>query len=782
MGYNWGTISKVFSVLRCWGEFILHGLPSLITDLALILLLAGFTTLLCKKFKQPLVLGYILAGFLCGPVVSFLPTVADHENITLWSEIGVIFLMFAVGLEFSIHKLVSVGMAAILSALFEVSGMMLLGVLLGQAFGWSMMDSIFLGGMLGVSSTMIAIKALEDYGMKQQKFAGYAIGTLIIEDIVAIFLMVILSTLAVSQGFSGFDLLATIAQLLFYLAIWLILGIYLLPTFLNKVKGLLNDEMLLVLSLGVCLGMAWIADLLGFSSALGAFMAGSILAGTVHAHKIEHLVTPCKDLFGAVFFVSVGLMVEPATLAEYWLPILLITIVTVVGKIITLSLGMMAAGKDIQTSVSSAFCLTQIGEFSFIIATLGTTLGVTSDFLYPIIVAVSVITAFGTPLMLNYAEPCARWLSGIVPKNLLRKWEKYAKNDDDNALLDKDWRAFGSSYLGTTLLYSVISLGLIILGISWLAPLLEGLPFGKVLTCVLVYICILPFIRQLLIYRNPYLTSLWLKGLKNRVPLVVLMVVRALIAMFLTLTPLYWLFRLHPVLIMVFGALLTGLLFRFNKFTSMYLKIEARFLANFNERQLSEQHGDKGDFGHNLNETRMVRQFICTDTCSANGAALVDLDWGRLYHLKVIKIKRGRHHINIPERNEKLHADDIVLLLGDAKDLENFAYIAKRDNLLRPADEPVMSLKDYIEHQNNESDEDQLYCCAVLLDDTTGYVGKTIRDSSLKQDLGCFLLGVERHKLPIIDPSPNFLLEKGDLVWVLGPQHMGKLLVNKGLV
>ena len=275
----------------------MNELPSLVTDLALILMLAGLTTLLCKKLKQPLVLGYILAGFLCGPVVDFLPTIADQENIKLWSEIGVIFLMFAVGLEFSIHKLVKVGLAGILASLFEVVGMMVLGIGLGQALGWSMMNSVFLGGMLAISSTMIAIKALEDSGLKEHKFAGYAIGTLIIEDIVAIFLMIILTTVSQSQGVGGMSLLMTIGQLLFYLALWLILGIYLLPTFLNKVHSLLNDEMLLVISLGVCFGMVWIASALGFSSALGAFLAGSILAGTVHVERIEHLVAPCRDLW-----------------------------------------------------------------------------------------------------------------------------------------------------------------------------------------------------------------------------------------------------------------------------------------------------------------------------------------------------------------------------------------------------------------------------------------------------------------------------------------------------
>ena len=758
----------------------MHGLPTLVTDLALILLLAGFTTLLCRKLRQPLVLGYILAGFLCGPVVSFLPTVADRANIELWSEIGIIFLMFAVGLEFSLHKLVKVGMAAILSAVFEVIGMMFLGMLLGQMFGWSTMDSLFLGGMLAISSTMIAIKALNDSGQKEKKFAGYAIGTLVIEDIVAIFLMVILSTMAHSRGFDGAELLLTIGRMMFYLALWLMLGIYIVPTVLDKVKELFDDETLLVISLGICLGMVWIADTLGFSSAFGAFMAGSILAGTVHAGRIEGLIAPCKDLFGAVFFVSVGLLVVPATLLEYWLPILLITIATIVGKIVTKMLGMMAAGKDLSTSVAAAFCLTQVGEFSYIIAGLGTSLGVTSDFLYPIIVAVSVITAFTTPLMINHADGFANWLAGILPEKIRRGMEKYGNNDDDdNTLLDNDWRAFGKKYITTTVVYAIISVGLILLGCTLLLPFFADIPGGRVITAALIYLCILPFIRQLMVFRNPYMMSLWLRGIKNRLPLVTLIGLRVLLAISLLIAPLQMLFDLPPWLLLALGLPLALLVLRMKNFSSLYLRIEARFLANFNEKKLAE--GADGT-EHNLNEKLTVAHFSLPPDSPAVGGGLIQLDWGRYYGVKIIKIIRGRSHINIPEGTEILQAGDELLVMGAPKNLENFAYIAEKQKLLSVNPQPSVTLKDYIAGQDKDGAGRQLYCFAVKLADTPQYTGKTIRESSLKQDWNCFLLGLERNRLPIIDPNPDMRLDAGDLVWVLGSRSLGEKLVNEGLI
>lgn len=760
-------------------------LPSLVRDLALILLLASAATLLCRKLRQPLVLGYILAGFLAGPVVNFLPTVADRESIELWSELGVIFLMFSVGLEFSIHKLAQVGLAGILAALFEVCGMMVVGVLLGQALGWSGMDSVFLGGMIGISSTMVALKAMEDAKIKESKFAGYAIGTLICEDIVAVFLMVILTTVSVSQGISGQELLLTVGKLLFYLTCWLLAGIFCLPTLLNKVQKLVNDEMLLLIALAICFGMVWIADALGFSSALGAFLAGSILAGTLHVEKIERLVVPCKYLFGAVFFVSVGLLVSPATIADYALPILLICLAILSCKVILLILGMMAAGKGIEPSVRAACCLTQIGEFSFIIAGLGNSLGVTSDFLYPVIVAVSVITSFTTPLMIKSAEGLARRITALMPERLRQGWEKYGNNDDDSALQDSDWLGFGKGYAATLLLHSLISLGIIMLVPVLCRPLLGDWPWAPLLICAITELCIMPFVSQLLIYRNSYMTSLWLRGIKNRLPLLVLMGVRVLAAMSLLIIPLYLVLRFHPVLITLAGLLLTLLLVCNKGFRGLYLKIEARFLANFNERKLHEEYGSsaQGEFGRRLNEELLVQRFDCPKDSEVLDKTLAELAWGRVYGLKVIKIVRGRRHINIPDGSQRLLPDDRVLLLGEAKDLENFVYSCGGRRLLVPEPEPACTLKDYIAHQGSVlQGEQQLYCCAVHLSEAPLYVGKNLRDSTLREDWDCFLLGLERDMLPIMNPSPDIVLESRDWVWVLGGKKMGERLVAEGLV
>ena len=378
-------------------------IPALISDLAVMLITAGLITILFKKIKQPLVLGYILAGFLISSYFPFFPTVVDTENISTWSEIGIIFLMFHLGLEFNLHKLARVGSTAIITAIVEVAGILAMGYAAGRLLGFGTMDSIFLGGMLSMSSTTIIIKAFDELGLKKKKFTELVFGTLVIEDIAGIFMMVILSTISVSRHVSGGEVAKSLSMMILYLVIWLILGIYFLPTFLNKTIRIMNDEMLLIVSLGVCFGMVILAGALGFSSALGAFLAGSLLAGTIHVERIEHLTKGVKDLFGAVFFLSVGMMVNPGTLVEYAFPIVVVTLVTIAGKLIFSSLGMLLSGQTLENSLLCGFSLAQIGEFAFIIASLGMSLGVTGDYLYPIVVSVSVITTFTTPFFIKAA-------------------------------------------------------------------------------------------------------------------------------------------------------------------------------------------------------------------------------------------------------------------------------------------------------------------------------------------------------------------------------------------
>ena len=391
-------------------------LPHLVTDLGIILAAAGITTVLFKMLKQPLVLGYIIAGLLVGPHLPLFPTIHEIENIQIWAEIGVIFLLFSLGLEFSFKKLVTVGGASSVMAFVEIVTMLLLGYMTGQLLGWSTMDSIFLGGILSISSTTIIVRAFNELGVKSQRFAGLVFGVLIVEDLVAILLLVLLSTLAVSQQFAGTEMLAAVLKLAFFLVVWFLAGIFLIPTLLKRLGRFMNDETLLIVSLALCLLMVILAAQVGFSPALGAFIMGSILAETTKAEKIEHLITPVRDLFGAIFFVSVGILINPAMIVEYAGPIALISAITVLGKVFSITGGGLLAGQGLRTSIQSGMSVTQIGEFSFIIATLGLTLNVTSEFLYPIAVAVSAITTFTTPYMIRLSEPLYRTVESALPE------------------------------------------------------------------------------------------------------------------------------------------------------------------------------------------------------------------------------------------------------------------------------------------------------------------------------------------------------------------------------
>ena len=396
-------------------------LAPLIADLALILICAGVMTLLFKKLKQPLVLGYVVAGFLASPHMAYTPSVMDTANIQTWADIGVIFLLFALGLEFSFKKIVKVGGAAIIAACTIIFCMILLGVAVGTAFGWKRMDCIFLGGMIAMSSTTIIYKAFDDLGMRKKQFTGLVLSVLILEDILAIVLMVMLSTMAVSHNFEGTEMLGSIAKLLFFLILWFVVGIYLIPVLLKKCRKLMSEETLLIVSLGLCFGMVVLAAHTGFSAAFGAFIMGSILAETVEAESIERLVKPVKDLFGAIFFVSVGMMVDPFDDSGVCRTYCCHYVGGYCRTVLVRNVGELLAGQPLKTAMQCGFSLTQIGEFAFIIASLGVSLHVTSHFLYPIVVAVSVITTFLTPYMIRFAEPA----SNFVDTHLPERWQKF---------------------------------------------------------------------------------------------------------------------------------------------------------------------------------------------------------------------------------------------------------------------------------------------------------------------------------------------------------------------
>lgn len=745
-------------------------LPELISDLAIMLLTSGVVTVIFKKIKQPLVLGYIVAGFLIGPYMPLFFTVADSASISTWSEIGVIVLMFGLGLEFNLHKLAQVGGTAIITALTEVGGMLLIGFGVGQLLGWGIMDSVFLGGMLSMSSTTIIIKAFDELGVRNQGFAQLVFGTLVIEDIAGIFMMIILSTLSVSQSISGGALAMKLALLVLYLALWLILGIYLLPTLMNKATPLMNDETLLVSSLGICFGMVLLANALGFSSALGAFMAGSLLAGTVHAERVEHLTSGVKDLFGSVFFLSVGMMLDPAMIVKYIVPILIITLVTLVGKLIFSSLGVLLSGQTLKNAVHCGCSLAQIGEFAFIIASLGLSLGVIADYIYPIIVSVSIITTLTTPSFIKGSDKLYEWLEKVLPSKLTEKLARYTDEEQSSKEKNGDWSAYLGRYVKVTAFYGVVMLGIALIGSLVQLPLLGKLGLepwlAKLICLAVVYLGMSIFIRPMLDMKSPQFTTLWVKNRNFRLPLMALTAIRVLIIVIIAFIPANTVSGVAGLWLLPLILAAVLLIYRSGWFASAYLSVEARFLANFNERQL--QRLDSDDAVEWLDQRLHVLSF----QYEQQGGTLKELGWGKRFGVNVIKIVRGKRHINIPSGDAALHSGDTVYILGEPAELRNLCLDL---GIAEPAELPT--LREFIAAE--DSDPDALYSYAISVDKGSELAGKTVRGSGIRDNYDCMVLGLQRSRLPIAQPDVNMQIQNGDLVWVLGAKVMaGKLLAN----
>ncbi len=746
-------------------------MPKIISDLAIMLLTAGVVAILFKRFKLPLVLGYILAGFLVGPFMPWFFTVADQSSIETWSEIGIIVLMFGLGLEFNLHKLVSVGGTAIITALTEVFGMLVVGYLVGQAMGWGMMDSIFLGGMLSMSSTTIIIKAFDELGVRQEPFAQLVFGTLVIEDIAGIFMMIILSTVSVSKNISGGALALKLGMLVLYLALWLILGIYILPTLLRKAEKFMNDETLLLASLGVCFGMVLLAEALGFSSALGAFLAGSLLAGTVHAERVEHLTAGVKDLFGSVFFLSVGMMLNPEMIVRYIVPILIITVVTIVGKLLISSLGVLLSGQSLSKAIHCGCSLAQIGEFAFIIASLGMSLGVIEEKVYPIVVAVSILTTLTTPFFIKSADGIYRLVHKALPKKLAEKLERYTEEDSAHKDQDSDWLRYLRRYVKVTAIYGVLMMGVTLLGQFVLQPLLEKTPLDQsFVRPVCVAFCALGialFVRPMLDLHSTEYTTLWVKNRYYRLPLITLTAIRYLGIVLIAFFPLQTLLGVSGVWMLPLIAAAVALISRTGWLSSAYISAEARFMANFNERNL--QRDDESTEW--LDEKLFVEELDCGGDVA--GKTLKQLDWGHRFSVNVIRVVRGKKHLNMPSGNVELKEGDKLLIIGRTEDLR-----ALRMSLGLPEESDPPTLRAFTESQ--EGDAAHLYATVIPVEKATELQGKTIRTSGLREKYDCMILGLQRDRLPILQPDVNMAIQRDDLVWVLGTRKMAAKLLAGG--
>lgn len=734
-------------------------LAPLIADLALILICAGLMTLIFKKLRQPLVLGYVVAGFLASPHMIYTPSVVDTTNIQTWADIGVIFLLFALGLEFSFKKIVKVGGAAIIAACTIIFCMILLGVAVGTVFGWKRMDCLFLGGMIAMSSTTIIYKAFDDLGLRKKQFTSLVLSVLILEDILAIVLMVMLSTMAVSNNFEGTEMLISIAKLLFFLILWFVVGIYLIPGLLMHCRKLMSEETLLIVSLGLCFGMVVMAAHTGFSAAFGAFIMGSILAETIEAESIERLVKPVKDLFGAIFFVSVGMMVDPTMIAEYALPILVITLAVILGQALFGTLGVLLAGQPLKTAMQCGFSLTQIGEFAFIIASLGVSLHVTSHFLYPIVVAVSVITTFLTPYMIRMAEPASNYVDAHLPA----RWQKFLSHYASGTQTVNHvslWKKLIMALLRITVVYAIVSVAIIALSFRFLVPLIhEALPgvWGSLLAALITILCIAPFLRAIMIKKNhsvEFLT-LWNDNRGNRAPLVATIVLRMLLAVSFVMFVIAGLFKLSVGLVFGVAVLLVALMIFSRQLKKQSILIERTFFRNLRSREMQAEYlGEKQPeyAGRLLSHDLHLADFEIPCESDWAGDTLAELNLGSKYGVHVVSILRGKKRINIPGASMRLFPQDKIQVIATDEELSTFSEDMNRTVTLNS---DVVEKSEMNLHQ---------FC----VDSDSPFLNRTLREASIREKYHCLIVGVERGDNELHAPAPNEPFREGDVVWVVG--------------
>ena len=743
-------------------------LPELVKDLALILVVAGFVTLIFKKLKQPLVLGYIVAGFLVSPHMPYTMSVVDQGDIQTWADIGVIFLLFSLGLDFSIKKILKMGASPIIAACTIIFCMLALGVIVGYSFGWKEMDCIFLGGMVAMSSTTIIYKAFSDMGLTQQGFASTVMSVLILEDILAIVMMVMLSTVASGNSPDGVQLLGSIMKIGFFLVLWFVVGLFAIPLFLRSVRKILNSETLLIVSLGFCCLMAVISTQVGFSAAFGAFVMGSILAETVEADKIIRLVDPVKNLFGAIFFVSVGMLVKPDVIVQYALPILLLVITILVGQALFGTLGYLLGGQTLKNAMRCGFSMAQVGEFAFIIATLGKSLGVISEFLYPVVVAVSVITTFLTPYMIRAAEPCYNVLVKHLPKRWVRRLTHIQTNSaGESTSSDNHWKVLMKKMILNTLIYGILSAAVIAIMFSAALPICRNLSIkwtgshwmGNAVCGFLTILFIAPFLRSIVMKQNhsEAFKALWTDRRINRLPLTATILARVLIALSFIFYICNYLTRFKNALMIAvaIGLLILMLLSRWLKKRSITL--ERLFIQNLQSRDLEAQkQGKKKPLfaNHLIDRDIHIANLELPDDSLWAGKTLYSLKLRNRFGVHISSILRGSKHINIPNGGTILFPGDKLQAIGNDEQLTKLSKAINAE--LQP------------EVTNIEKHEMKLR--SFTISKTSPFIGKTLKDSGIRDEYNCMVVGVDEGQKNLTLITPSRCLQAGDVLWVVGEE------------
>ena len=736
----------------------------LVTELAIILIAAGVFTIISKALNQPLILGYIIAGFLVGPHLGLFPQFSV-EAINEWSEIGVIFLLFSLGLEFSFKKLLKIGSSALITTGVKCLGMFGVGIFTAMMMGWTTMEAIFFGGLLGMSSTTIIIKAYDDMGLKQKPYATLIFGSLVFEDLIAVLLMVLLSTLVATGKFEGVGMLAALGKLVFFLVLWFLIGIYVIPLLMKKVKRYLSDEILLLVGIGMCFLMVVIANLVGFSSALGAFVMGSILAETVEGERVEKLTSQIKDLFGAIFFISVGMMVDPVIIGQYWMVIIIITLVAMAGIVIFSTTGALLAGNDLDTSVHAGFSLAQLGEFAFIISGLGCSLGVLRDFINPVIIAVSVITTFTTPYMIKAAGPVSKWLYKVLPVKLLSKLNASSKETKKSEAEKSEWKKLLKKYFLRIFLYSVAVIAVIKICHALHPKLSSLLPEASdtLLSWLGMIVCLIlmaPFLYGMVMNGtaiNESSNLLLKKNPHNRWTLLALMTIRAAIATFFVVGAIMSYFQLANWVYVLLSVLSVVAFVLITKYSVHQVNpLEVTFMNNFNEKEAVERKTNPvstkvaeilHDYDVHIQTVRVSPDFEYI------GKSLREMPFRRTAGANVIKIQRGSHSILIPHGDEIIYPDDLLVAVGSTAQLKKFEQVI--------ADNTVALDKN---DQNNN-----FAVSRITLDADSSFTGKTLRELGMRAS-GCMVVSVLRGDKLIANPVADFCFEEGDILWLAGDE------------
>lgn len=736
-------------------------LPHLVKDLALILVVAGIVTIVFKKLKQPLVLGYVVAGFLVSPHMPYIMSVADRADISTWGDIGVMFLLFSLGLDFSFKKILKMGASPIISTCSIVFCMMMLGIITGNLFGWSRMDSIFLGGMLAMSSTTIIYKAFDDLGLRQQRFAGLVMSVLILEDILAIVMMVMLSAIANGSNPDGGQMIGSLMKIGFFLILWFVVGIFLIPLMLRSMRKFINNETLLIVALGLCCAMAVLSTKVGFSSAFGAFVMGSILAETIEAERIIKVVEPVKNLFGAVFFVSVGMLVDPAILVEYSWPIVTLVLVIILGQVIFGSLSFLIGGQSLKSAMQCGFSMAQIGEFSFIIASLGLSLGVIGKFLYPVVVAVSVITTFLTPYMIRMATPAY----GMLERRLPKKWIMAMNNltlAKQTTQPEAKWRTLIKQMVRITVIYSILSGASIALMFTFFLPSVRQLLphwWANAACGLLTLLFISPFLRAIMMKKNhsEEFKALWNSNPYNRLPLILTIIVRVAVASAFVFYICYYLTRFTNALMISIALAAVALMIISRSLKKRSIKMERLFMQNLRSREIvAEVMGRRRPLyeGRLLDRDVHISDFTIPEDSLWAGKMLRELEFRNRYGVHISSILRGSQRINIPNGGTILFPGDNIQAIGSDDQLTAFSE----------------ALNTELHDKDPEIEKREMKLHQVVINRNGIFAGKTLRDSGIRDVYNCMVVGLEEGKENLSQMDPSHKLRHGEAIWIVGEQ------------